>query len=117
MVKIPGWIWVAVPAVALMVLGTAYVARPDMTGRADDCLGNTTPIQRGVMVNRCDHPISVMTCPQGAGGDDCTVQDIAPAASFGVRADIPVIAHACSAPYLAVMAENEGARRCRAPQQ
>lgn len=114
--RIPHWVMVAVPAVVLTILGTAYVTAPDMEGRADECLGNTAPIQRGVMVNRCDHAISVLTCPQGAAESDCRARDVAAAKTFEVRADIPVIAHACTDPYTAVMlgGSDDGARRCRA---
>jgi len=104
--------------VALSALGVAYVAAPDREGRADECLGNTTPIQRGAMVNRCDHAISVLVCPQDATATNCVVHDVTAAASFEMRADVPVIAHACSGPYAAVMAgeSGKGVRRCRAPE-
>ena len=118
MARIPSWVGVAVPLVVLAILGTAYVTAPDMEGRSDECLGNTSPIERGVMINRCDHPISVLTCPQGAVGDDCMVQAVKPETTFEVQADIPVIAHACTDPYTAMMMNDsgKGVRRCHAPE-
>lgn len=104
--------------VALTALGTAYVTAPDMKGRADECLGNTTPITRGMMLNRCDHAISVLACPQASQGRDCALQDVEATATFDIRSDIPVIAHACARPYVAVMLNDTdgGVRRCVSPE-
>ena len=105
MASIPKWALIAVPLIAVAGYAVLHFTSPDVAGRADACLGTTDPIQRGVMVNTCDHPISVLACPRETAEGECAQHSAVAGATFEVRADVAVIAHACRAPYGAVMRE------------
>ncbi len=112
MAAAPRWAGVAGIAIAFVAIALFFLLTGTGEGRADACLGTTDPIQRGVMVNTCDHPISVLACPRDAAAADCAVHSARPKARFEVRADVAVIAHACAAPYVAVMTD-DGGRSCQ----
>ena len=119
--RIPLWAWALLPLLILGGFGIRYLTDPDLFARADACVGATDPIERGALVNRCDHAISVLACPGDRSGDDgCEEQDAAAGARFAVRADVGVVTHACEAPYTATMtrsSQNEAVweRGCRSP--
>ena len=117
--RIPLWAWVALPLLILAGFGIRYMTDPDLYARKDECIGATVPIERGALMNRCDHAISVLGCPGDRGGNDgCEEQGVAAGARFAVRADVQVVTHACEAPYVATMtrsSQNEAVweRGCR----
>ncbi len=114
MASIPRWAMIAVPVVAVAAYGIMYFTDPNVAGRVDECLGTTNPIQRGVMRNTCDHPISVLACPRTADDGECTARRVRANATFEVRADIAIVAHACREPYRAGM-HGEQERGCLPP--
>ena len=99
--------------VAFLALVAIYLFVSSGKGRADECLGTTDPIERGVMRNTCDHAISVLACPRDPADGDCVLHDAAAKTRFELRGDVAIIAHACRAPYTATESADGDSRECR----
>jgi hypothetical protein len=108
------WAGIAGGIIAFVALCIGYLMLSGGGGRADACLGTTDPIERGVMLNKCDHPISVLACPRTSSDGECSEHDVQAGEAFEVQADVPVVAHACRAPHRAVLAGDGTQRDCAA---